>query len=100
MSAQPFAPGATALTGRGLSSNVRGQGKIDLMDQNQLEQLSPRVQRAIREAAPVSVDQLEHWITKPIPALGNKSVVQVIAELGAEGELDVVALCNSIRGRF
>ena len=84
-----------------LVSNTRkGQGKIDPMVQNQLEQLSSRVQRAIREAAPVSVDQLEHWITKPIPALGNKSVVQLIAERGAEGELEVVALCNSIRGRF
>jgi hypothetical protein len=70
------------------------------MSKNQLEKLSPRVQRAIRECAPVSADQLDHWIAEPIPALGNKSVVQVIAERGAEGELAVVALCNSIRGRF
>jgi hypothetical protein len=65
-----------------------------------LVDLAPRVRAALIEAAPVSADKLEAWIHQPIPVLRGRSVVEVITDQGAAGELEVVALCRRIKGGF
>jgi len=62
-----------------------------------LEGLPPRVKAAIVECSPSG--DIETWIHQQIPALGNRSVVGMLAELGESGELEVIALCRAIRGR-
>jgi len=62
------------------------------------DDLPSRVKVAIRECSPSN--DLEKWIHSPIPALGNRSVVEIISNQGGEGELEIVLLCNSIRARF
>lgn len=65
-----------------------------------IEDLPPRVRTAILEASPTEKAKLDAWIHRPIPALQNRSVVALLAADGDEGELEIVAMCNRLRGAF
>lgn len=61
--------------------------------------LPARVRAAIAEAAPVAPDALDTWIHQPLPALGERSVVQVLADGDHEAEFEIVLMCASAGGR-
>ena len=65
-----------------------------------VEDLPPRVRTAILESSPTEKTKLDEWIHRPIPALQNRSVVALLAADGDEGELEIVAMCKSIKARF
>ena len=74
--------------------------KTSYSSATKLEDLPPRVRAAILECSPTDKTRLDAWIHQPIPALQNRSVITLLAADGDSGELEVVALCGSIKGRF
>lgn len=80
-----------------------GLGDYDLNVREKYMQytdLPARVKTAIQSAKPALDDRLDEWIRSPIPALKNRSVIEVLTESGEQGELEIIALCNTIKARF
>lgn len=61
-----------------------------------IEDLSPPIRVALREARP-GVTDLSSWIHSPWPALGNRSVVEALEQDGYAVESSIIDACNTLK---
>ena len=67
------------------------------MEVNTIDDLPPRVQAAVRDAMPVPAESLNSWIASPLPALGNRSIVEALEEDGYAAESKIVECCTLLK---
>ena len=83
----------------GLTQALEPMPTMSYSPATKLVDLPSRLRTAILDCAPAEIEELDGWIHQPIPALQNRSVVALLADDASEGEQEVLALCNSIKGR-
>jgi uncharacterized protein (DUF2384 family) len=68
------------------------------MTEEVFEKLPNRVKAALRSIDKNGGPETEIWLQEPIPALGGKSIIDVLAE--PDGERAVVLYCNTVKGKL
>ena len=63
------------------------------------ESLPNRVKAGLKSIHREPSKETELWLHEAIPALGNKSIVQILDD-SEDGEARVVAYCNAVKGKF
>ena len=63
------------------------------------ENLPNRVKAGLKSIHRNPGPETELWLHEPIPALGDKSIVQVLAD-AEDGEAAIIAYCNAVKGKF
>jgi hypothetical protein len=66
--------------------------------QQVFETLPNRVKAGLRSIDREPSPETELFLNEAIPALGGKSITQVLKE--ADGETKVVLYCNTVKGKF
>lgn len=66
--------------------------------QQVFETLPNRVKVGLKSIHREPSPETELWLKEAIPALGGKSIIQVLNE--TNGEAKVVAYCNTVKGKF
>jgi hypothetical protein len=69
------------------------------MSSKTLDNLPSRIQIAVAEAMPAGVDaaSLESFVQSPLPALGNRSIVDAIEQDGYAAESAIIECCSVLK---
>jgi hypothetical protein len=69
------------------------------MSSRTLEDLPSRIQIAVREAMPAGVGavSLESFVQSPLPALGNRSIVDALEQDGYAAEAAIIECCSVLK---
>ncbi len=66
---------------------------------NLYDSLPSRVRAALKSIDRGPGPETDVWLQEVIPALGNRSIMQVLAGF-EDGESRIVAYCNTVKGKF